>query len=114
MRWITTRRLARAYRLPWTQAERIVREECLRAGARGGRAWALALIHLTGLFWLLFGAHWLFPALHGWTRMGIESPGLLVSMITMLVPRLLAGDVMRARAEALAATAEHSEQLPLR
>lgn len=114
MRWITTQRLARAYRIPWTHAERIVREECLRAGTRGARVWLLSLFHLTGLCWLLFGAHWLFPALHGWTRMGIESPGLLVSLITMLVPRLLAGDAMRARAEALAGTAEHSEQLPLR
>jgi len=113
MRWVTTRRLVRTYRIRWSQAERIVREECLRSG-RGRMGLVLSLIHLTGLGWLLFGAHWLFPAQHGWRRMGIESPGLLVSMITMLVPRLLARDAMRARAEALAATAEDSEQLTLR
>ncbi|MBU6246529.1 MAG: hypothetical protein KGN77_02135 [Xanthomonadaceae bacterium] len=113
MQWITTRRLVRTYRIRWTEADRIVREECLRSG-RGRTGLVLSLIHLTGLCWLLFGAHWLFPTVQGWTRMGIESPGLLVSMSTMLVPRLLAGDAMQARAEARAATAEHSEQLPLR
>ncbi|AND70403.1 hypothetical protein ATSB10_29490 [Dyella thiooxydans] len=113
MRWFTTRRLVRTYGIRWTEAERIVREECLRSG-RGRTGLVLSLIHLTGLGWLLFGAHWLFPSVQGWMRMGIESPGLLVSMIVMLVPRLLARDAMRARAEALAATGDRSEQLPLR
>lgn len=113
MRWTTTRRLVRTYRIRWTEAERIVREECLRSG-RGRRGLIFSLIHLAGLCWLLFGAHELFPTLHGWARVGVESPGLLVSMIAMLAPRLFAGDAMRARAGALSAARERSEQLPLR
>lgn len=113
MRWITTRRLVRAYRIPWTQAERIVRDECLRAGTRGARTWLLSLIHLTGLFWLLAGAHWVFPTLHGWPLAGTESLGLLMTAPAFFLPRLLARDSMLERAKALAATGDRSEQLTL-
>lgn len=114
MRWITTRRLALAYRIPWTEADRIVREECLRAGTRGGRAWVLSLIQLTGLFWLLAGAQWLFPTLHGWALTATEFPGLLLTAPAIILPRLLAGDAILSRARALATITDHSEQLPLR
>lgn len=114
MRWITTRRLARAYRLPWTQAKRIVREECLRAGARGGRAWALVLIHLTGLFWLLAGARWMFPTLHEWPLAGTESLGLLLTTVAAVLRACSPATPCWRAPRGAPRPEDHSEQLPLR
>ncbi|OZB59960.1 MAG: hypothetical protein B7X33_02470 [Lysobacterales bacterium 13-68-4] len=114
MRWITPRQLALTYRIPWIEAERIVREEGARIRRHGRSGLMFAIINAAGLFWVAGGARWLFPELGRLALMGIELPMLLVVALTLALPRLFASDAILARAEALAATADRSEQLTLR
>lgn len=102
MRWITGRRLALSYRISWTDAERIVREESRRAAARGRRVVVFSLIQLAGLLWILAGAHWLWPGLRGWTLVCTEFAGLLLMTPALVLPRLLARDAILARAAQIA------------
>lgn len=115
MRWITPQQLALTYRIPWMEAERIVREESARIWRHWRSGVALATINAAGLFWVIGGARSLFPELGKLALMGVELPGMLLLLLSFVLPRLLARGAILTRAQALGSAAgRDSEQLTLR